>query len=363
MLTALLVIAILVFLIVIHELGHFIAAKIFGVRVEEFGVGYPPRAVSFGRWGETEYTINWIPFGGFVRLFGDEGEGQHGRGSLMDSPRWKQAIILVAGVAMNALGAWFLFAYALHLGVPQAVVAVPVGQHSQLIVSDVVPGSPAAAGGLKAGDEIVGAVDSKGVQLATLTPEQMVNFVSARGGRPITLSYIDAGKQATTTVTPANAVVPGAEGRPALGIALALVTIQSEPWGQAIQDAFYQTGNAFVSVGGSLWALLDTAIHGALNLSGVVGPVGIVSYVGQASQNGFGSVLLLAALISVNLAIVNLIPIPALDGGRLFVLVLEAILRRPAPQLAIQLLNFIGISLIILLMLVVTYHDIGRLLA
>src|SRR3989344_6786088 len=117
MLTVLLVIAILVLLIVAHELGHFIAAKVFGVRVEEFGVGYPPRAFTFGKIGDTEYTLNWIPFGGFVRLYGDEGEGQHGRGSLVDSPRWKQAVILVAGVAMNAIAAWALFAFAFHLGV------------------------------------------------------------------------------------------------------------------------------------------------------------------------------------------------------------------------------------------------------
>jgi regulator of sigma E protease len=362
MLTALLVIAILVFLIVVHELGHFIAAKIFRVRVEEFGIGYPPRALSFGRWGETEYTINWIPFGGFVRLFGDEGEGQHGRGSLVDASRWKQAVILVAGVAMNALGAWFLFSIALHTGVPQAVDSVLPGQHAQLIVSDVVPGSPAAAAGFKAGDEITGVEDDKKVELAALTPAQMVDFVSARGGHPITISLIDNAKQSSITVTPANAVVPGAEGRAALGIELALVTVQSEPWSASIEDAFYETGNAFENVGGSLWSLLDTAIHGAPNLSGVVGPVGIVNYVGQASQQGFGSVLLLAALISVNLAIINLIPIPALDGGRLFVLIIEAIVRRPAPKLAIQLLNFIGVSLIIILMLVVTYHDIARLL-
>ncbi|MDZ4227199.1 MAG: site-2 protease family protein, partial [Patescibacteria group bacterium] len=119
MLTALLVIGILVLLIVVHELGHFVAAKLSGVKVEEFGVGYPPRAFTLGKFGGTEYTLNWIPFGGFVRLFGDAGEGEHGRGSLVDAPRWKQALILVAGVAMNALTAWILFAVAFHIGVPQ----------------------------------------------------------------------------------------------------------------------------------------------------------------------------------------------------------------------------------------------------
>src|SRR3984957_20310006 len=120
--TILLVIIILVFLIIVHELGHFIAAKIFGVKVQEFGIGYPPRAFLFGTIGETEYTLNWIPFGGFVRLFGEQEDAQeHGRGSFVDAPRWKQAIILVAGVMMNAITAWALFSIALGIGVPQIV--------------------------------------------------------------------------------------------------------------------------------------------------------------------------------------------------------------------------------------------------
>src|SRR3989344_2848716 len=121
MLTAVLVIAILVFLIVVHELGHFIAAKIFGVRVDEFGIGYPPRAYRIGRWGGTEYTLNWIPFGGFVRLFGEDENNAHGRGSLVDSARWKQALILIAGVFMNAVAAWGLFSGAYMAGIMHPV--------------------------------------------------------------------------------------------------------------------------------------------------------------------------------------------------------------------------------------------------
>src|SRR3954470_21933473 len=110
--TAVLVIAILILLIVVHELGHFLVAKITKVRVEEFGVGYPPRAFLFGKWGRTEYTLNWLPFGGFVRLYGDDGNFDHGRGSITDAKRYVQALILVAGVAANTLLAWFLFANA-----------------------------------------------------------------------------------------------------------------------------------------------------------------------------------------------------------------------------------------------------------
>jgi regulator of sigma E protease len=111
-----------------------------------------------------------------------------------------------------------------------------------------------------------------------------------------------------------------------------------------------------------LWSLARTVIRGSPDLSGVVGPIGIVGYVNDAARSGFGSIFLLAGFISINLAVINLLPIPALDGGRLLVLFLEVVLRRDAPRLAIQLLNALGVSLIILLMVAVSYHDIGRLL-
>ena len=363
MLTALLVIGILVVLIVAHEFGHFIVAKIFRIRVDEFGVGYPPRAFTLGRIGETEYTLNWIPFGGFVRLFGDEGEPVHGRGSFIDAPRWKQALVLVAGVAANALAAWLLFTFALHLGVPQPVDAPAQNSEVRLLVSYVVPGSPADSAGLVAGDEIRSVADDTGKAPEALTSTAVMDFVRERGGKPIDIVYMHAGATSSVTMIPANAVLPNAAGQPALGIALVPVANVSLPWGEAMQKATAQTWHAFGMVGSKLWGLARDTFRGSPDLAEVVGPVGIVSYVGEASQTGFGSVLLLAALISVNLAIINLIPIPALDGGRLFILGIETILRRDAPRLAVQLLNVLGIGLIILLMLVVTYNDIGRLLA
>lgn len=362
MITAFLVIGILVLLIVAHELGHFAAAKIFGVRVDEFGVGYPPRAFRFGKIGDTEYTLNWIPFGGFVRLFGDEGQAVHGRGSFMDAPRWKQAIVLVAGVTANVIVAYLLFAVALHLGVPKPIdVALP-GQPVQLIVSDIVTGSPADSAGIKPGDEITGVSDMRGASVETLTSKNVVDFVRARGGKPVTISYIHDGANSTATIIPANAVLPNAAGQPALGIALVLIATQQESWGTAFAEAFPATAGAFRTVANDLWILLQGAVRGAPDLAAVVGPVGIVSYVGEASQNGLGAVLMFAALISINLAIINLIPIPALDGGRLFVLGVESVMRRSAPKLAVQALNALGIALIVLLMVVVTYNDVARLL-
>lgn len=265
---------------------------------------------------------------------------------------------------MNAVVAYLLFAVALHLGVPKPVETALPGQHAQLIVSDIVAGSPADAAGIKPGDEITGVADGKGTRIIdTLTPETVVSFVKSRGGKPIDISYIHAGMISTATIIPANAVLPNAAGQPALGIALVLITTEQEPWSTAFADAFPATRSAFKMVANDLWILLQGAIHGRPDLAAVVGPVGIVSYVGEASQNGFGAVLMFAALISINLAIINLIPIPALDGGRLLVLGIEAILRRTAPRLAIQVLNALGIALIVALMVIVTYNDVARLLA
>lgn len=361
--TIVIVIVILVFLILAHEFGHFLAAKLFGVRVDEFGIGFPPRALLFGKFGGTEYTFNWIPFGGFVRMFGEyEDSGEHGRGSFLDSPRWKQAVILVAGVAMNAIVAYFLFAIALGTGVPAIVNQLQPNQNAQLLVSDVIPGSPADAAGIAAGDQVVALQDQAGNSPEAMTPTALVAFVSSHGGKPLTLTYLRSSATDTATVIPANGVNTQDAGEPAIGVGLVLVANVALTPIQALQQAFYTTGDAFVLVGQGLWGIIITAVHGAPNLSGVVGPVGLVSQVAAAQQNGVGEVIELAAFISVNLTIVNLIPIPALDGGRLFVLILEAIMRKNAPKLAVQLLNTIGVALIILLMVTVTYNDIARLL-
>ncbi|OGG69087.1 hypothetical protein A3C20_00250 [Candidatus Kaiserbacteria bacterium RIFCSPHIGHO2_02_FULL_55_25] len=361
MLTALLVIAILMLLIVVHEFGHFIAAKLFGVKVDEFGIGYPPRAFLFGKFGGTEYTFNWIPFGGFVRLFGDEGEARLGRGSFADAPRYKQALILVAGVLGNIIAAWILFTGAYASGILH-VVDAPSVLGVRLMVTDVVTGSPADAAGIVAGDVVTDVSDSKGIH-ATLSPDNISQYVSTRGGKDISITYVRTQATSTVTLRPAHAVIAQEAGRPAIGIGLALVTSEPVALSQAMRDAFVSTYNTFRLVCKGLFALISDSLRGTADLQSVTGPIGLVTAVGAASQNGIGYVLSLAAFISVNLAVINLIPIPALDGGRLVVVAIEAVMRRSAPRLAVQLLNTVGIALIILLMITVTYNDIARLIA
>ncbi|QQG37516.1 MAG: RIP metalloprotease [Candidatus Kaiserbacteria bacterium] len=363
MITALIVVGILVVLIVAHELGHFVAAKLFGVRVEEFGVGYPPRAFSFGRWGGTEYTLNWIPFGGFVRLYGDEGEEQHGKGSLIDANRGVQAVILVAGVTMNALMGWALFTGALHAGIPRVVNDPAPGEPVRLVVADVVPGSPADAAGVRPGDQLLALEDENGASPEELAPAPISEFIAEHAGEPVSLTYVHAGATSTATLVPAHAVIPDSAGRAALGVALVLVSSEPLSWPESAVAAFSSTKNAFVSIGSGLGTMARQALQGSPNLSDIVGPIGLVQVVDDAADNGIGNILALAGFISINLAIINLIPIPALDGGRLVLLGFEALARRSAPRLAVQMLNALGVALIVLLMITVTYNDVARLLA
>lgn len=358
--TALIVIAILVLLIVVHEFGHFIAAKIFRVKVEEFGVGFPPRAYSFGTWGGTEYTLNWIPVGGFVKLFGEEEGSAHGAGSFIDAPRWKQAIILVAGVTANMLIAWVLFVSAYSVGILHVVEGEDaIG--ARLIVTDVVLGSPADAAGIQPGDEVVSVTDEN-QEAAELTPDAITAFVTERGGTDISFTFLRDMATSSVIIRPAHAVITEEAGRPAIGVGLAAVTSEALPLSESFGAATISTYNTLRLSLAGLWDIVKSALRGNPDLEHVSGPVGIISAVGEASHNGWGYVLSLAAFISVNLAIINLIPIPALDGGRLLVVGVEALMRRDAPKVAMQVLNALGIALIILLMLTVTYQDILRLL-
>ncbi len=361
----LIVIVILVALIVAHEFGHFITAKFFKVTVEEFGVGYPPRAFSLGKWRGTEYTLNWLPFGGFVRLLEEDPprseETRLKVGGFAAAPKGHQAIILAAGVLANVLVGWLLFVGAFMSG---TTTVVPEGtEGARLMISSVVSDSPAAQSGLRAGDTIVYLADPKTKEeITVLTPESVVSFIETHPGKPIELAYVRGTQSSTVALVPAHAVLAQEAGRPAIGVALALVAEQKLTFAEALSASFGHTWSALKTVAVSLGALVRDAVFGKPDITALVGPVGLVDVVGGAAGYGAGYLLSLAAFISLNLAIVNLIPIPALDGGRLLFVGIEAVIQRRIPAIVSRVFNTFGFALIIFLMVAVTYNDIVRLL-
>lgn len=362
----LLFIAVLVVLIVVHELGHFFMAKWFGVRVDEFGVGYPPRAFVLGTWGETTYTLNWLPFGGFVRIFGEDPvavEQSEKKRAMCFKPKYAQILILAAGVLANILLAWVLFATALYSGAP---VGVPeeeaVGKVTSLVVSSVVAASPADAAGLRSGDVIVG-MKSGPSTLEELLPSKAAEFIQAHPGKDVTVVFT-RGKEMTSqelTLKPSHGVNNSIPGSPAIGVRMALVSSEKVSLLSAITMGAEATILTAVSVVVGLAQFLSSALLGTADWGSVAGPVGIASLIGDASAIGFVYLLQFTAFISVNLAVINLIPIPALDGGRIVFVLYEALFRRPMPNALAVGINAFGFIALIALMLIVTYHDIARL--
>jgi regulator of sigma E protease len=361
-------IAVLVVLIVVHELGHFLVAKLFNIRVEEFGIGYPPRAFTIGVRGDTTYTLNWLPFGGFVRIFGERHSEDYSakdeKVAFVHKSRPVQAAVLFAGVLFNLIFAWFLFTATLMMGAPTAIDEVDAaGEDTRLIVSSVVAGSPADSAGIAAGDEIV-SVSSGEETLAELTPSNTAVFIQERPGERIVISYIrdpDARTVEDVQITPAHGVLNENPGTPAVGIAMALVADRSLPLGAALVQGFTGTLRALEVVTVGLVSFFASAATGSADWAQVAGPIGIAGLVGDASSVGIVYLLYFTAFISVNLAVINLIPIPALDGGRLLFLAIEAAMRKPIHEKIATTFNLVGFTLIIILMVVVTYYDIAKL--
>jgi regulator of sigma E protease len=359
--SVLIFVVVIVALIVVHEFGHFVAAKLSGMRVDEFGIGYPPRALTIAKVGETEYTLNWIPFGGFVKIFGEDG----GLGSRAFStrPRILQALVLVAGIAMNLLFAYVLITGALVMGTPRALSQdeISTAQNVELAVASVLPGSPAASAGLLPGDSILSAEDGhyafKGADPATFT-----KFVSDGGGNTtITLSVRHAdGKIVQLFARPTAGVIASDPTRSALGVEVATIGVVPLSFGAAITEGAVLTWEATKLTAIGLGHFFYGIFTLSADLSQVAGPIGIAGVVGSAGAQGLGDLFSIMAIISINLALINLIPIPALDGGRLLFVIIESIIRRPIKPRVAQTVNAIGFVFLILLMVVVTAHDIFK---
>jgi len=341
------VVIIIGILIFFHELGHFLAARAVGVPIEEFGFGYPPRLAKIAEWQGTEITINWIPFGGFVRPKGEADETVEG--GMAAAPAWKRVVIAASGPLMNFL-----------IGIIILVViygAIGTPASDQAMITQVAPGSPAMEVGLLPGD-IVTTVDGQPIE----NIDQLIDLVAERAGIPITMTITRGEGTETLTLTPRIDPPPG-EG--AMGVALSN-PLKPTPFFESVGYAFEATG----------FIIRETLMLPVRLISGTVDPAlarpvgykGIYDIYSQAVEMDQDTdmptaeplpvfTLSIIANISLALGITNLLPIPALDGGRILFSLPELILRKRIPQSWENAVNTISFLLLILLMAVVTVLD------
>lgn len=366
---------VLAVLILVHELGHFLVAKKAGVKVEEFGLGFPPRLWGV-KWGETLYSLNWIPFGGFVKILGEnaeEGDQESivlpedvGR-SLSSRSRPVQALVLVAGVSFNILLAWIILSFGLWVGLPTSRDGVPAGfklDQVRLIVTEVVKDSPASLAGMKGGETILYVKNNQ----ETLNKPSVVDlqkFVAENSDQKISLGYSKEFND-NVPVGPVEVELQpklGSTGdHPVIGVSLTEIGILKLPFFSAIVEGFKLTALVLWSIVLALGGLVSGLFQGQTAvLSSVTGPVGLIGVIGSSVSMGFSYLLNLVAVISLNLAVINLLPFPALDGGRVLFLAVEGLIKRPLSPKFVNFANGLGFYLLIGLMLVLTYRDISRL--
>ncbi len=358
-------IIILLVLVVSHEFGHFIVAKKSGIRVDEFSFGFPPKL--FGKKvGETTYNFNLLPFGGYVKIFGENPDeesmnGPDSKRSFVNKPKYIQALVLVAGVVMNFLVAWVLLSVGFMSGLPASSGNVPEGttlSNQALTVTSVVKDSPAERAGLKTGDRI-SLLKTGPYTTETPSPESIQYFIRQHAGEEIKVSFTRESEPQEVTIVPE---INKETNSPMIGISMDIIGTLRLPIHKALWEGLKLSSNLVVATVEGFYNLIASGIRGEGDMSAVTGPIGIVGVVGDAREFGFVYLLSFTALISINLAVINLIPFPALDGGRLLFLLIEKIKgSRIKPQVA-NTANIIGFSLLMILMVVITYNDIVKLL-
>ena len=366
--TILIFIIILAVLVFVHEAGHFFVAIRSGMKVEEFGFGFPPRIGGIQKidgkwkfvWGmkqpldpeKTVYSINWIPLGGFVKILGENNEDEHDPRSFINRPFWGRFLTLVAGVCMNIILAWVLVSVGYIVGLPTAIDTksnLPhhaVLKNSQVAVIDLAPGGPAEKSGIQAGDVIL-QLDHQ--SFSTIDGDQQ--YIRRHQGDSIDFTLLRINKQLDVKVQ--SIANPGPDQGPT-GVELANLGKLSFPWYWApiegIRTVYEQTLNIF----SGLYALFTTKA----GLAAVGGPVKIAKLTGQVADLGFIYVIQFAAFLSLNLAILNILPFPALDGGRILFLIIEKIRGKRNNQQLEQVVNTAGFVFLLLLMVAVTIKDI-----
>ncbi len=359
--TILIFLLVLSVLVMIHELGHFVTAKKFGIKVEEFGFGLPPRLWG-KKIGETIYSINWLPIGGFVKLYGEdqesEGKGQKSKvkskedqRAFFSKPIWQRAIVLTAGVFMNFLLAVVLISYLFTQG-----VMTPT---DRVHVEKILANSPAEVSGLQKGDIIAKAVSHTGARIEKdiKKGEDLIVFTREHLGEEIVLQVMRGDALADLSLTPRKDY-PADEGP--LGVVISNFEEKKYPLWEAPIAGMKESLKLS-------WNLTQGIVQTVAKLASfqpvakdVAGPIGIAQMTGEAIKFGNNAVLELMGLLSLNLAIVNILPFPALDGGRLLFVVIEAITGKRVHAHFERYAHQIGMILLLVLILLVTVNDLVR---
>ncbi len=374
--TTIIFLLVLTLLIAVHEMGHFLAAKLFKIRVDNFAIGFPPRLVS-KMIGKTRFSINLVPLGGYVTIHGENPEDSVTHDSILAKPKWQQIIVLIAGVTFNVILAYIFLVATLMFGTKVSVDTFPgeVVRDPKLIITMVAPGSPADLIGIKAGDEILSISNGKdlfasttlstlNVQKAISTAESNVSVTVKRSS----LLTVDSGQSKSTSTiertkdeavayrfVPVTGIV---QGKKAAGISMDMIGEAKLGFFKSFYYAGIQTYSLLENITVGLAGFIGNIFIGKGSLKEVTGPVGIANVVGNSAKTGVAELLMIIAVISANLAVINMVPFPALDGGRVVVVILEAIIRRPINAKIIGWVNGIGFILLIGLMLVVTFKDV-----
>ncbi len=358
-------------LVLIHEAGHYLAARWAGVKPEEFGVGFPPRALGWtkehGKWrrvkkGEqtvtsTIWSVNWLPLGGFVRLKGEQGESASDRDSFAQAPIGKKFVIIAAGVVMNWLLATLLFTGGYLVGVPMDGANLPneaVVKQRYVEITQIVPTGPAEKAGLQIGDRFR-SLDGREVGRAEEIRGQIRAIAETRP--QIDVEIEREGSVQTITVTPD--LFPGAQAK-GIGVGLADTAVVRWPWWRAPIEGAKTTAFYTVRIVQGLGSLVRDLVVKRQVDQGVSGPVGIAVMTGRIADQGLWPLLQFAAILSVNLAVVNFLPIPGLDGGRALFLLAEFARRKRLNANLEAAIHGFGFIFLLILILLVTVQDLFR---
>lgn len=354
-LTILVFILILGLLVFVHELGHFVMAKRAGMRVDEFGFGFPPRLVGFRR-GETIYSINWIPLGGFVKIAGEEGASDDPR-AFANGTFGHRLAVLLAGVSMNFILGWFLlFLGFAALGTPIEIAeGANIGNarltEEKITIIAVEPNSPAEHSGFKHGDVILSVDGRKFTDIS-----EMISYTKSRTGQKVTYE-LQRGKQILERDVNPRENPP--EGSGPVGFAPAKIANATYPVWEALELSVKSFVGKTLGIFTAFGRLFQRLFSTGQIVEGLSGPVGIAVLTQDFFRLGLVYLVQFTAILTINLAIINAVPFPALDGGRVLFLIIEKFRGQKSLRFE-QLANAIGFVLLILLMALVTFRDIGK---